>query len=329
MAKVYIPEAIAPAGEEFLLRHGYEILRGTCCTEEAMKQDIRDCEALLIRNLNCPASVLEAGKKLKIVARHGVGYDNIDVAAAQQLGIWVTNTPNALSDSVAEYTLTAILLAAKNLVRCSKALYRGDYFYKNSHKGVDMAGKTLGIVGFGRIGRAVAKKAHFGLGMEILAYSRTLHQSQVPEYVTVCTTLENLLERSHIVSLHIPGGEQNRDLINEARLARMKDGAILINVARGEVVEENALIRALDSGKLSFAVLDVQKKEPPEEDNPLLFREDVLLTPHMASNTKECMERMAIHAASQVHKILSGEKPDWPVNRPVDANVSDDCPGSV
>lgn len=316
MAKVYIPEAVAKEGEAFLLQQGYEILRGNHPTPADFARDVADCDAVLLRTMLCPAPLLEAGKKLKIVARHGVGYDNIDIAAAERLGIWVTNTPQALSDSVAEYTLAAILLAAKKIPQCSRGLYAGDYCFKNSYKGMDLAGKTLGIVGFGRIGRSVAKKAHFGLDMNILAYSRSLRQEQAPDYVTVCG-LNALLEQADVVTLHIPGGEGSRNLFGVETLARMKNGAVLINVARGEVVNEEALIQALDTGKLSFAVLDVQQNEPPLADDPLLKREDILLTPHMASNTEECMARMALHAAWQIHKVLSGEKPDWAVNHPV------------
>lgn len=315
MAKVYIPEAVAEEGTAFLMEQGYEIVQGNHPTAEDFAREVADCDAVLLRTLNCSGTILEAGKNLKIVARHGVGYDNIDTAAAEALGIWVTNTPQALSDSVAEYTLAAILAAAKKIPQCSRALYAGDYFFKNSHKGMDLSGKTLGIVGFGRIGRALAKKAHFGLDMNILAYSRSLRQEQVPDYVTVCS-LERLLSQSDVVTLHIPGGERNRDLFGQEAFDQMKNGSILVNVARGEVVDESALLRALDSGKLSFAVLDVQKSEPPRQDDPLLRREDVLLTPHMASNTKECMARMALHAAWQIHKVLSGGTPDWPVNHP-------------
>lgn len=316
MAKVYIPQAVAEEGEAFLLQQGYEIVHGNHPTPDDFVREVADCDAVLLRTLVCSAPLLEAGKKLRIVARHGVGYDNIDTAAAEKLGIWVTNTPQALSDSVAEYTLAAILTAAKKIPQCSRALYAGNYFYKNSHKGMDLSGRTLGIVGFGRIGRALAKKAHFGLDMRILAYSRTLRQEQAPDYVTVCD-LDTLLAQSDVVTLHIPGGAANRNLFGTEAFAQMKDGAVLVNVARGEVVDEKALLQALDSGKLSFAVLDVQQSEPPQAEDPLLKREDVLLTPHMASNTEECMARMALHAAWQIHKVLSGETPDWPVNHPV------------
>lgn len=316
MAKVYIPEPVAESGLQFLLEQGYELVRGSDLSEEGMARDIAGCDAMLLRGLPCPRTLLEAGSQLKIVARHGVGYDNVDTAAATQLGIWVTNTPQALSDSVAEYTLGAILLAAKNLPQCSRALYEGNYFYKNTHKGMDLSGKTLGILGFGRIGRAVARKAHFGLDMQILACSRTLTQDQAPDYVTVCDR-DTLLERSDVISLHIPGGNANRNLLDDDAFQRMKPGAILVNVARGDVVDPQALIRALEAGIVSRAVLDVQPQEPPTLQDPLCTHPNILLTPHMASNTVECMDRMSLHAAQQIHRVLSGLQPDWPVNQPM------------
>lgn len=314
--KVYIPEAVAQEGVDFLLEKGYEIVHGSDLKLETFCREVADCEAVLLRTMPCPEALLAAGKKLKIVARHGVGYDNVDIAAAEKLGIWVTNTPQALSDSVAEFTLAAMLAAAKNIPQCSEALYTGNYFYKNTHKGIELSGRTLGIVGFGRIGRALAKKAHFGLDMKVLAYSRSLWQDNAPDYVTACG-LNALLERSDVVTLHVPGGKDNENLFGAETFAQMKDGAILVDVARGGVVDEAALLAALDSGKLSYAVLDVQKQEPPLEGNPLLRHPKILLTPHMASNTEESMARMSLHAAWQIHKVLSGEMPDWPVNRPI------------
>lgn len=310
--KVYIPQAVAHEGVAYLEEQGYEIILGNDGSVEAMKRAVADCDAMLIRTALCPREVIEAGKKLKVIARHGVGYDNIDLAAAKERGIWVTNTPQALSDSVAEFTLAAMLMAAKNIRECSEAMYRRDYGYKNHHKGLDVFGKSMGIVGFGRIGRAVAQKAHKGLEMKILAYGPHLTQEQVPDYVTPCSW-EDLFSRADFISLHLPGGDENRGIVGAREFAMMKQSAILLNVARGEVVDEAALDRALQAGQLRGAVLDVQSQEPPGEDWPLYQNEKVILTPHMASNTEECMGRMALHAAWQIHKVLSGETPDWPV----------------
>lgn len=313
--KVYIPQAVAKEGTDYLLEHGYEIKEGTGCTPEEMVRDIADCDAMLIRTAKCPKEVVDAARNAKIIARHGVGFDNIDIDEAERCGIWVTNTPQALSDSVAEYTLSVLLLAAKNIRDCSNAMYRGEYGYKNSHKGLDVSGKKLGVVGFGRIGRAVAKKAHSGLDMDILAYDPFVKQEQAPEYVKMCSW-DELFANADFISLHLPGGETNRNAVGAKEFEMMKKSAILLNVARGEVVDELALDAALKADQFRYAVLDVQSQEPPKEDYPLYQNEKVILTPHMASNTEECMGRMALHAAMQIHKVLSGEKPDWPVNHP-------------
>lgn len=315
MAKVYVPQACAKEGIDFLLQQGYEVTVGNDPGPDEFQEVIADYDAVLLRTTRCPESVLSAGKRLKIVARHGVGYDNVDIGVAERLGIWVTNTPQSLSDSVAEYTLTVMLMAAKNIVECSTQMYRGNFNYKKTHKGVDLFGKTLGIVGFGRIGRTVAKKAHFGLDMKILTYGPTIDEATLPDYVEACSK-EELFARSDFVTLHMPGGEKNRGDIGQREFSVMKPTAILINAARGEVLDEAALDQALKDGKLARAVLDVQSSEPPEADYPLYQNDKVLLTPHMASNTEECMARMALHAAWQIHKVLSGDMPDWPVNCP-------------
>lgn len=313
--KVYIPQAVAKEGTDYLLEHGYEIKEGTGCTPEEMVRDIADCDAMLIRTAKCPKEVVDAARNAKIIARHGVGFDNIDIDEAERCGIWVTNTPQALSDSVAEYTLSVLLLAAKNIRDCSNAMYHGEYGYKNAHKGLDVGGKKLGVVGFGRIGRAVAKKAHSGLDMDILAYDPFVKQEQAPEYVKMCSW-DELFANADFISLHLPGGEANRNAVGAKEFEMMKKSAILLNVARGEVVDELALDAALKADQFRYAVLDVQSQEPPKEDYPLYQNEKVILTPHMASNTEECMGRMALHAAMQIHKVLSGENPDWPVNHP-------------
>jgi D-3-phosphoglycerate dehydrogenase len=314
--KVYVPQAVAHEGTDFLKEKGYEVVAGTGTDLETMKNEIADCDAMLIRTAKCPAELLEAGKKLQIVARHGVGYDNIDLNAAERQGIWVTNTPQALSDSVAEFTLTMLLVAGKNVLQCSDAMRRGDYQYKNTHKGFDMLGKTLGILGFGRIGRKVAEKVHAGLGMRILAYDPCAKAESIPDYVTL-VSWDEIFEQSDFVSVHIPGGDKNRDAIGAKEFKLMKPTAAILNVARGEVLDDEALNTALKQGELRLAVLDVQKQEPPTADWPLYQNDRVILTPHMASNTEECMGRMALHAAWQIDKVLSGGRPDWAVNHPL------------
>jgi D-3-phosphoglycerate dehydrogenase len=313
--KVFIPQAVADEGVNLLKEHGYEIVTAKGYSEAELIEGIRDCDAALVRTAPYGRKVIEAGKKLKIIARHGVGFDNIDIKAAEERGIWVTNTPRALSESVAEFTLSLLLASGKNLIQCSNAMKNGDYGFKNSHKGVDMAGKTLGVLGFGRIGRVVAEKAHYGLSMNIVAYDPFVDQSKAPDYVKM-VSWDEVFKMGDFITIHIPGGEKNRNAIGEKEFGLMKPTATLINVARGEVLDEEALDKALRANRFRCAVMDVQKQEPTPADWPLFKNKKVIATPHMASNTVECMGRMALHAAQQIVKVLSGEKPDWPVNHP-------------
>ena len=315
MAKILIPQAVAEEGVRELLSAGHEIKMGTGVTEEELMKEAADCDAILLRTAVVSAKVLEAGKRLKIVARHGAGYNNVDCRAAEELGIWVTNTPDATTNSVAEYTIAAILSASKRILEMNRALKAGDFFYKNTHKGMDLAGKTLAIIGLGRIGQAVAKKAHFGLDMKVIAFAHGRKQEEVPEYIRL-VDWETAFAEADFVSLHVPLRDSTRGFIGQPEFERMKKTAYLINCARGEVVREKELIAALENGQIAGAFCDVFEQEPPAAENPLLSMEQVTATPHMASNTEECMAAMAYQAAVQINRVLAGLEPDWPVNCP-------------
>lgn len=313
--KVLIPQDIAEEGKELLWQKGYEIKMGSGVLEEDLVRDVVDCDAILLRTAPVSRAVLEAGKKLKIVARHGAGYNNVDWEAAQELGIWVTNTPDATTNSVAEFTMGAIVAAAKKTFFLAKTLQENRFFEKNHHQGVELKGKTLAIVGFGRIGRAVAKKAYYGFDMNIIAYNPHIYPEIIPAYVTM-VRWEEAFSQADFVSLHMPLKKDNRECIGEAEFNRMKPTAYLINCARGELIQEQALLQGLTEGKIAGAFIDVFNREPPSMDNPLLTLDNVSATPHMASNTEECMRRMAVQAASQIDLVFSGSQPDWPVNQP-------------
>ena len=309
--KVLIPQDVAEEGKQLLRDCGYEIKMGSGAAEEDLIRDVVDCDAILLRTAPVTRAVLEAGKNLKIVARHGAGYNNVDLEAADELGIWVTNAPDSTTNSVAEFTLGAIIAVAKR----SFLLNKNNFFYKNTHKGVDLIGKKLAIIGFGRIGRAVAKKAHDGLEMELIAYDPYAKPETIPDYVTL-VDWETAFKTADFVSLHMPLTKDNRGFIGRKEFEMMKPDAYFVNCARGEVVNEPELIQALNEGQIAGAFVDVYEQEPPVVDNPLLSMENVSVTPHMASNTVECMRLMATQAASQIHKVLSGGQPDWPVNHP-------------
>lgn len=314
--KVLIPQDIAAEGKDYLRSRGYEIQMGSGFSEADMIRDVADCEAILLRTANVTGAVLRAGKKLRIVARHGTGYNNVDIKTAEELGIWVTNTPDATTGSVAEFTIGAIIAAGKRFVELRDELKNGDFGYKNRHMGVDLEGKKLGIVGIGRIGLEVARKAHYGLDLEVLAYGPRKRQEQMPEYVRL-VSWETLFEASDFIAVHVPLTEETKGFIGATEFGRMKPSAYLINCSRGGVVVETELVEAMQRGEVAGLFTDVMEMEPPEATHPFFHMKNVVVTPHMASNTEECMLRMALQAASQIDQVLSGEKPEWAVNCPV------------
>lgn len=313
--QILIPQAVAQCGVDYLVEHGYRIKMGTGRDEESVARDVKGCSAILLRTAPVTRKVIEAEPALKIVARHGAGYDNIDIAAAEEHGVWATNAPLSNSNSVAECTIGLMLAAAKKLMELSDSLKRGDFFYKNEHKGLDLEGKTLGIIGFGRIGRMVAKKAALGLDMKILAYDPNVRPDDMPEYVTPAGR-DDVFSGADFLTLHCLLTDETRMSVGRREFELMKDSAYLINCARGPIVDTAALVEALNDGRIAGAALDVFEEEPPDMSDPIFKCKNVTVTPHIASNTVECMDRMALHAAMEIHRVLSGHKPEWPVNHP-------------
>jgi D-3-phosphoglycerate dehydrogenase len=315
--RVLIPQDVAQPGKDYLRDRGYEIKMGGGITAEAIAADVTDCDAILARTAPFTAKVLEAGKKLKVISRHGVGYDNIDVARATELGIWVTFAPESLANTVAEHVIGCILTLARNFMQLDRETRAGNWAIRDKLQGTDLAGKVLGIVGLGRIGRRVAQKASQGLDMKVVGYDPFLKQEQVAEVATPVKSMDDVFSVADFVSLHIPGGVATRGLVDKKQFALMKKTAFFINASRGDVVVETDLIKALSNGTIAGAAIDVYEKEPPQKDNPLMSMSNVLLTPHNASQTREGMIRMALHAAQGIDEVLSGKRPTWPVNEPV------------
>lgn len=315
--KILIPQDIAPEGKAYLTERGYLIKMGRGTTEADLIRDVADCAAILIRTAKIPASVLAAGEKLKVISRHGVGVDNIDVATATERGIWVTFAPESNAQTVAEYVIGTIVALARNFIRCDRATRSGDWEFRDRLPGYDLAEKTLGIVGFGKIGRLVAKKAALGLDMKVLAYDPYVKSEQFGQFVTAASW-EEILAASDFLTLHVPGTPSTRHLVGKREFSLMKKTACLINAARGDVVNEEDLVAALRAGTIAAAALDVYAQEPPAPDHPLFALDNVMLTPHNAALTRECMVRMALHAAQGIDDVLAGRRPAWPVNNPIE-----------
>lgn len=312
---VLIPQAVAKEGVEYLEKCGYSIKYCSKWDEENLINDVKGCDAILLRTAVASRSVIESEPNLKIVARHGAGYNNVDLKAAEENGVYATNCPLATSGSVAETTIGLLLALSKRFFEVSKAFRNDDFYFKNTHKGVDVEGKTLGLIGFGGIARMVAKKAALGLDMKIIAFDPYANPETIPDYVTLVSR-DEVFKNADFISLHTLLTDETYRSVGLKEFSLMKKSAYFINCSRGEVVNEKELIKALEDGLIAGAAIDVFDPEPPSMDNPLFEFENVILTPHSASNTEECMIRMAVQAAMEIHKVLSGEKPNWPVNNP-------------
>ena len=265
--------------------------------KEALIENIKDYDVLVVRSATKVTSeVLEAGAKgnLKLVIRAGVGIDNIDLDYAEKVGIKVRNTPNASSDSVAELALGHMFSVARQIAVANYTMRNGQW-NKKQYKGSEIAGKTLGIIGMGRIGKALAGKAE-ALGMKII-YTDALGKQDNLAYEFM--DLDNLLKVSDYVSLHVPYNKDKGALISDREISMMKDGAVIINCARGKVVDEEALLKALNSGKLAGAGIDVFEQEP-SENMALINHERVSVTPHIGASTKEAQERIGKEVAAIV-----------------------------
>lgn len=254
--------------------------------------------------------------RLRVVSRIGIGIDNIDVAAATRHGVAVCNAPDGPTISTAEHALALLLAVAKQIkvnerrVREEKRPF--DFFGRN--RGVELFGKTLGVVGLGRIGRHMSRLGQ-GLGMQVVGYDPFADAAEMAALgVTVLPTLEAVLAQADAVTLHLPRTPETVGLMNETRLRQMKPGAILVNAARGGIVDEAALLAVLESGHLLGAGLDVFDVEPPAADHPLLLRPDVVVSPHAASGTDLGKHKMMETAVLQVVQVLQGIKPPHLVN---------------
>lgn len=255
-------------------------------------------------------AALEAADSLKIIVRYGVGYENVDVAAASQKGIIVSNTPGANASSVAELTMCLILMLARNITPATQALKQGDW---PRLKGLSLEGKTIGIIGLGAIGKQLAQRLT-SFNCHLIAYDPLPDRKFAEKYNLELVDLETLRVKSDFISLHCPVLPKTRHMINENFLLSLKKGAYLINTARGELIDESALMRALDAGQIAGAALDAFEKEPPDPTNPLLLSEKVICTPHLGAQTDGSTNNMGKMALNECLRVLRGEQPKYRIN---------------
>ena len=300
--RVLVTEKLSEAGLELLRRHfevdvREELARGDLAAE------IAPYDALVIRSATRVSDeVLDAASRLKVVARAGIGVDNVDVEAATRRGVMVVNAPQSNTISAAEHTMALLLAQARNIPQAHGELHAGRWD-RGRWEGVELAGKTLGLVGLGRVGTLVAQRA-LAFGMRVMP------------------TLESLLVQSDFVSIHLPGSPETRDLIGEHQLAMLKPGARIVNTSRGGIVDEQALAKAIEDGRVAGAALDVFADEPAT-DSPLFDLEQVVVTPHLGASTVEAQDKAGVAVAEMVRLALEGQFVPYAVNVSAGAEVSE------
>lgn len=314
MARILVSDPVAEAGIEVLRKAGEVDVRIGMSKDELIGC-IGEYDALVVRSeTKVTADVIAAGRRLRVIGRAGVGVDNIDVAAATQRGIIVVNSPEGNTIAAAELTIAMMLALARNIPQADSSLRAGEWS-RSKFVGSEVYRKTLGIIGLGKIGREVARRAK-GLGMTVIAYD-PFTPAEVAERIGVTMTdYDSLLQQSDFISIHAPLNEQTRNMINATSIAKMKQGARLINCARGGIVDEQALADAILSGKLAGAALDVFSIEPTPADSPLLALGQCVLTPHLGASTTEAQVNVAVDVAEQIVSVLHGGPARSAVNLP-------------
>ena len=281
--------------------------------EVLFAEKLNGAEGILLRPGYITASLLDLLPDLRVVAVHGAGVDQVDVAACTQRGVLVTNTPGANANAVAELTLGLILSLARRIPQAASRVGAERVWGEARHTGVELKGKTLGLIGIGQVGSRLTKMA-LAMGMKVLAHDPGLKSEEIKARGARPARFETLLSRADFITLHAPLTPKTHHLIDRQAISKMKKGAFLVNAARGPLVDEAALARALKSGRIGGAALDVLEGEPPDPESAIFGAPNLILTPHMAGSTHECLEAIATWAGADIARVLSGKKPRYPVN---------------
>jgi len=309
VAKVVITQRLHDKGMELLEQHAQAVVAGTGNPRE-LDPFLADSDGLIIRIGSIDRQGLLAAKKLKVIGRPGVGVDDVDVATCTELGIPVVIVPGANTRSVAEHAMLLMFATAKDLLRSDQETRRGNFGIRSSFKAYELKGRTLGLIGGGAIGSEFGRMAQ-GIGMNVMVYDPFLKKDDVEargwRHVA---NLDDLYREADVISIHVPLTEQTRNMIGDREFGLMKKDAILINCARGGIIDEDALYRALKENRIHGAGTDVLAKEPFDTTSPLMSLDNFVLTPHMAGQTKEAAAGVATGAVEGVLAVINGEK--WP-----------------
>jgi len=310
---VLLPREIDPSGPESIADFADCTGMDEYDSVEAALDDIGRYDAVIVRVAPIDADVIARADRLQVVAKHGAGLDNVDIEAASQRDVVVCNTPGANAQSVAEHTI-ALLFGLRRQLHTADRHVRSGEWERAAFAGRELTTDTLGLYGFGNIAQKTAALAT-GMGMRVVAYDPRKPSEYFPEEVQRAERFEGLFERADAVSVHVPLTDHTHHSISAAELSALGEHGVVVNSARGAVIDEDALVEALEAGTVGGAALDTFESEPPGEDHPLYERDDVLLTPHIGGVTVQALARMSRQAAANVRTVYEGDLPDSTRNR--------------
>ena len=304
MAKVLVTDTLAPQGLE-ILEHapGFTVVVEPGVKGDELLVAVADAEGLVIRSgTQVTAEVIAAAEKLEVIGRAGIGVDNVDLPAATARGIVVMNTPSGNNITTAEHTIALLVSLARHIPQATASMKAGNW-EKSSFTGMELYNRTFAVIGLGNIGRIVAKRAK-GLGMKVIAHDPFLSEAAKAAAEVELVSFGEMLTRADAISVHVPRTPETTGLLNDAAFARVRPGVLIINAARGGIVDEAALLRALNDGRVGGAAMDVFEEEPPRADHPLVAHDRVICTPHLGASTEQAQVNVAIAVAEQVRDYL-------------------------
>ncbi|MDX9799721.1 MAG: hydroxyacid dehydrogenase [Spirochaetia bacterium] len=309
--KVLLPQPIEKEAHDYLLENNCEVVVCSKCEHSEVAEKIADAEAVVLRTgIKITRDLIEKGKKLKTISRTGAGVDNVDLEAATEAGIVVTSSLGANTTSVIEHALMFILSLSKNIIKIDSEVRKGNFKVRYQSLSSDVRDKTLGLVGFGRIGSGLARICRDSFAMNIIANDDFLPpqaKDSFSDWVRF-TDLDTLIEKSDYISIHVPLTKETKDLFDFSKMKKMKKTAFLINTSRGGIINEKDLVKALEEKIMAGAGLDVFENEPIEMESGLLKLDNVILSPHTAALTVECTLRMAMEGVKRVVRFFNGEE---------------------
>lgn len=315
MEKVFLTEHIHDDAVAYL-KERFQVVQGTSTETAEIIRQAQGCAGILIRSAKITAEIMDAIPTLKIIAKHGMGVDNIDVAHATEKGIQVVNAPYSNMNAVAEHIVTLLLALSKRIVRMDKLTRQGQFAQRNTYKTTELKDATVGIIGLGKISRLVVKKLS-GFEMHIIASDPFVKQKDVGNLPVTMVSADEVYRTADFVIVHTSLFPSTFHLVGAQQFRMMKPTAYLINAARGPIIDEAALVKALDAGEIAGAGLDVFEQEPPAQDNPLFAMDNVIVSPHNAALSDGALRAMAMDSALGITEYLTGKPVTYPVNRAV------------